>query len=231
MIVRVERPVVAFIPPSCCGAGYFHRVRRALADRVDVRAVELPGHGRRYAEPLVTGASESIRDVVAQLDGRVDAVYGESLGSYLALALADLPYGPRPRRLIVASNAPPSVRDRIPLEDLTSLVTAVAALTAMGGEIPPEALADQEVAERVYTVIRADLFLSQSLIDATRKSTVASDIDVLIGADDAASTGLERWATHTVGRCEVTTMPGTHLLSSSNPRGVARAIESALARR
>src|SRR5215470_8599723 len=103
-----HRPVVAFLPPSCCGAGYFRRLRRALGDRVDAHAVELPGHGRRYAEPPVTQAARAVRDIAEQLPATVDAVYGESLGAYVALAVAATL--PRPPLLLAASNSPPSVR-------------------------------------------------------------------------------------------------------------------------
>ena len=75
------RPTVAFLPPACCGAGYFRPLRRALADRVDFRAVELPGRGRRYQEPAVTQAAAAAKDVAARLGGHVDAIYGESLGA------------------------------------------------------------------------------------------------------------------------------------------------------
>jgi surfactin synthase thioesterase subunit len=216
-----RKPVVAFIPPSCCGAGYFRRLRRALADRVDFRAVELPGHGRRYAETLVTQAEPAVLDIARQFGGRVDAVYGESLGAYIGLAVVEVLHQPRPPLLFAASNSPPSVRDRIRTGDIGCLETAVAMLTAMGGQVPAEVLADRDLAERAYPIIRDDLYLSQSFIDATRSLTVAGDIQVLAGADDSALVDLPAWATHTEGRCEVTRLPGGHLLSATNPTGVA----------
>jgi len=222
------RPVVAFIPPSCCGAGYFRRLRRALGDRVDFRAVELPGHGRRYSEALVTRASVAVLDTAAQLDGRVDAIYGESLGAYIGLAVTDVIDQPRRPLLLAASNSPPSVRVRIRIEEIDSMGAAVAALTALGGQVPAEVMADSQVVERAYPMIRDDLRLSQSFIDATRKLTVTGDIQVIGGTDDAALVQLEAWATHTTGRCEVVRLPGGHLLSATNPSGVAGLIDRAL---
>ncbi len=223
------RPSVLFIPPSCCGAGYFRKVRRALADRVEFRAVELPGHGRRFAEPLVTQAKTVVLDIAGQLDGPVVAVYGESLGAYIGLALVGVLDQRRPPLLLAASNSPPSVQHRIRLEDIGSVESAAATLTAMGGQIPAELLSDPDLAERAYPMIRADLRLSQSFIDSTRALTVAADIQVLGGVDDPALTGLHHWARHTTGRCEVTRLAGGHLLSESNPAGVAGLVEYALA--
>lgn len=221
-------PTVAFIPPSCCGAGYFRGLRRALGERIDFRAVELPGHGRRYREALLTRAEPAVADVTAQLGGRVDAIYGESLGAYIGLAVAAaVRQGPYPL-LIAASNSPPSVRERIRTEELRSLDAAVATLTSMGGEIPAEVLRTPELAERLYPVIRDDLHLSQSFIDLTRSMTAAGDIQVLAGADDAASVRLESWADHTTGRCGVTVLPGGHLLSAGDPSGAAEAIVTLL---
>lgn len=220
-------PTVAFIPPSCCGSGYFRGLRRALGERIDFRAVELPGHGRRYREALLTRAEPAVADVTAQLGECVDAIYGESLGAYIGLAAAAAGQGPYPL-LIAASNSPPSVRERIRTEELRSLDGAVAMLTSMGGEIPAEVLRTPELAERLYPVIRDDLHLSQSFIDLTRSMTTAGDVQVLAGADDAASVRLESWADHTTGRCGVTVLPGGHLLSAGDPSGVAEAIVTLL---
>jgi surfactin synthase thioesterase subunit len=229
MTVNKARPVVAFIPPSCCGAGYFRRLRRAVAGRIDFRAVELPGHGRRYQEPRSTQASTAVLDIAGQIGGWVDAIYGESLGAYVGLAVAGMLEQPRPPLLIAASNSPPSVRPRIRTEDIGSIETAVATLTAMGGQIPEELLSDRDLAEHVYPMIRDDLYLSQSFIEATQELRVAGDIQVLGGLDDTALVGLSAWAGHTAGRCQVTRLPGGHLLSETNPSGVAERLDQVLA--
>nr|UDM84221.1 alpha/beta fold hydrolase [Streptomyces sp.] len=217
-------PRVAFIPPSCCGAGYFHRLRRAFGGRIDFRAVELPGHGRRFGEALLTRADHAVADVTRQLGGAVDAIYGESLGAYIGLAVAASVRQPPYPLLIAASNSPPSVRERIRTEDMRSIESAVAVLTSMGGEIPADVVRDPDLAEQFYPVIRGDLLLSQSFIDLTRSMTTAGDVRVLAGTDDAASVRLDVWAAHTTARCRVTVLPGGHLLSAGDPPGVADAI-------
>lgn len=219
-------PVVVLIPPSCCGAGYFRRLRRAFGGRVDARAVELPGHGRRYEEPPLTRAALAVQDIAGQLPDRgVDAVYGESLGAYVALALAEVL--PRPPLLLAASNSPPSARTPAPAA-AECLEDAVSALTAMGAQIPAEVLTDPALADRARAMILADLRLSLSMIAATRAMRVTVDIHVLAGADDRAVSALGSWAAHTTGRCEVSRIAGGHLLSATNPEDVARWISRAL---
>lgn len=220
------RPVVAFIPPACCGAGYFRRLRRLLDDRLDVRAVELPGRGRRYAEPTITHAGLAAKDLTAWLGGRVDAIYGESLGAYLGLAVAAGLEQDRPPILLAGSNSPPSARHGSSSGTASSVEVAIAGLAALGGEIPPEVLDDPALAERAFPLLRDDLALSWSLIDSLRDAEVAGDIVVLGGADDTALTRLESWASHTTGRCTVTRLLGGHLLSTANPSGVAQVILS-----
>lgn len=223
------RPVVALVPPSCCGAGYFRRLRRALSDEIDVRPVELPGHGRRFSEPFLTSAHRAVSDVLAQLDGPVDAIYGESLGAYVGLAVASAMGPGRRPVLIAASNSPPSVQRNIDARDVDTLETAVATLTSMGGAIPAEVVNDPKLASGAFPMIRADLLLSRSFIDTTRTTAISGDVYVLGGESDGSLFALHTWARHTTGACAVRRLPGGHLLAGANPSGVAAALLNAVA--
>jgi surfactin synthase thioesterase subunit len=226
-----SRPVVAFLPPACCGAGYFRLLRHAFGGSIEFLAVELPGRGRRYREPAIIRAAAAAADVTARIGGHVDAIYGESLGAYLGLVVAAMPGWSRPPKLIAVANSPPSVRGRIDTGQVDSAETAVAAMRALGGEIPEEITDYPELATHAYGMIRDDLRLSQSLIDSARAITIAGDIHVIGGAEDAGLTQLDAWADHTMGRCQVTVLPGGHLLSRRNPAGVASAVLGLLASR
>ena len=156
------------------------------------------------------------------LAGRSITVIGAGTQVAAADGRAQLP------TLIAASNSPPSVRDRIRTEEITSIDSAVATFTAMGGQIPAEVLRDPELAARAYPVLRGDLYLSQSLIESTRHATTAGDIRVLAGTDDTSLAHLEGWAKHTTGYCDVTHLPGGHLLSAGDPSGLADVIVNLL---
>ncbi|MEU9205626.1 alpha/beta fold hydrolase [Streptomyces sp. NPDC048332] len=226
---HAAKPVIAFVPPSGCGAGYFRPLRRALGDRVDFRALELPGHGKRFEEPRVTDAAAAVRDLAGRIDGPVDAVYGESLGAYAGLALAaELPQADPPV-LLAVSNTPPSVRESPRSWRTSGPAEAVAMLTAMGGEVPAEVMADPVLSARAFPLIRDDLLLSGSFVEALRTTRCAGDIRVVAGSEDASTGRLGAWARHTTGRCSVVTLPGGHLLSAANPSAVAGAVLNALA--
>ncbi len=222
-------PTIALIPPSCCGSGYYRKLRRALGGRVNAVAVELPGHGRRYLEPCLTDAGLVTADLAARLPEHVDAVFGESLGAYIGLAVAAAATAARPPLLLVASNVPPSEHPGIDTARLDSLESAVAAFETLGARIPDDVLRKPDVARSAFPLIRDDLLLSHSYIAACRAASVASDLRVVVGSDDGAcAPGVDGWAAHTTGSCEIVRLPGGHLLSSENPEGVATVIFEAL---
>jgi len=225
------RPVVAFIPPSCCGAGHFRRVLRELGDLVDCRVVELPGHGRRYVEPFLVDAELAVRDVAERIGRPVDAVYGESLGAYLGLQVVATIDQAEPVLLFAASNSPPSTRVPVAFHDVSSIEAAVAEFGELGGQVSSEVLRDPVLAEHAFPLIRSDLYLSWSLLALVRDTVTAGDIQVVGGQGDTGLTGLESWQAHAKGRCEIVRLPGGHLLSLDNPAGVAGMILRVLAER
>ncbi|PRW64658.1 thioesterase II family protein [Actinopolyspora mortivallis] len=227
MIVRARTPVLVLIPPACCGAGYFRRVRRALGGRAEIHGLELPGHGRRYEEDMLTSAAAALRDVEERLPTSVDVVYGESLGAYIALALLSRRSDPD-TVLVAASNSAPSVRDDLDLDGIDSVEGAITRLLELGGDLPPELVNDRSVAEGFYHLIHSDLLLSQGFITMTREAVVDGDLLVLGGEQDVGLGALEAWKGHTRSRCEVFRIPGPHLLSGNNPHGVAEAIAAVL---
>jgi surfactin synthase thioesterase subunit len=222
-------PTIALIPPSGCGAGYFRKLRRALGGRVNAVAVELPGHGRRYLEPCLTDAGLATADVAARLPEHVDAVYGESLGAYIGLAVVAATTAARQPLLLAASNLPPAEHPGIDTAQVNSLESAVAAFEALGARIPDDLLRKPDVARSAFPLIRDDLLLSHSYLAVCRAASITSDIRVAVGSDDAScAPGVDGWAAHTTGSCEIVRVPGGHLLSSENPEGVATVILQAL---
>jgi surfactin synthase thioesterase subunit len=208
------------IPPSCCGAGYFRKVRRAIGDRLDVTALELGGHGRRFAEPAVRTSREAVEDLAGRLPEGTTAVYGESLGAYLALAVAGRT--PGITTLLAAANIPPSQRagDPPPVEG-DGLAEAVAALAEMGGQVPAEVLAEPSLASSAARLIRADLALGADLAAALRTTRTDARLSVLAGDADPSLRALEGWADHARDGADLTVVPGGHLLSSTSPQLVA----------
>jgi surfactin synthase thioesterase subunit len=211
---------LVLIPPSCCGAGYFRRVRRSIGARLEVTALELAGHGRRFAEPAVRTAQEAVHDLVERLPEGTTAVYGESLGAYLALAVAG--HAPGISTILAAANIPPSQRaGDPPLDEGGGLAEAVAALTGMGGQIPPEVLVEPSLANSAARLIRADLALGADLAVALKTTRTDARLSILAGDADPSLRALEAWQDHARDGADLTVISGGHLLSSNSPQAVA----------
>lgn len=171
-------------------------------------------------------------DLDARIGADVDVIYGESLGAYLGLAvLSSRDRGADGVVLVAASNSPPSVRSGDIPADLSTGERVVAALRAMGGEVPPEVLADTDEARDAVALIRDDLRLSRSLATHLHGIRVAADIVVLVGRSDPTVHRPASWAVHTSGACTVESLQGGHLLSAGNPAAVADAVARVASRR
>src|SRR6187455_2563205 len=91
---------VLFIHGATVNPGLWAIARERFSSRYQCLAPTLPGHGSRASEPFVLG--EGLRTLREAITG-VDSLYlvGESLGGYLAMALA-AELGPRVRAMVVS---------------------------------------------------------------------------------------------------------------------------------
>ncbi|MBL1108962.1 alpha/beta hydrolase [Streptomyces sp. 5-8] len=100
---------VVFVHGTRFSAGQWSMQLAALRDEFPVVAVDLPGHGKRSAQPWsLTAATEIIASAVDSLDHGPALVVGHSLGGYTALEFARR----RPERLrgLVLAGASASTR-------------------------------------------------------------------------------------------------------------------------
>ena len=84
------KPIVVAIHGAVANAATWIPLRRALGDAIEVRAHDLPGHGLRQSEPFALERSiAELSAVIGSEAARRPAVLvGDSLGGYLALAVA-----------------------------------------------------------------------------------------------------------------------------------------------
>lgn len=224
-------PRILLLPPSCCGVGYFRPLGKELTRRgIATRTVELPMHGRRWREDPLVDAHAAVADITAQVGlHEVDLVYGESMGAYLGLLLMN---GAEPTRtappLVAASNRPPVDRVDINVAAVTSLETAQRAFADLGGEVPVGIVNLAATPERTFALLRGDIALSQSLIEATRPLRTIGPITVVRGTEDTSAGDLSRWSLHATGDVSVHHVRGGHLISSANPSEIADIVVTTL---
>ncbi|GHF37071.1 thioesterase [Kitasatospora xanthocidica] len=204
--------------PFAGGSSHFFRTWTEPARRLDVEVVpvELPGHGTRLRDPLVTGMAamvDALCEEVLREERGPYAILGHSMGAKIAYAVAEelerRPGATPPARLFVSGSLPASAAEPKPLHGLPD-AALTAELSAMGGT-PPEILANAELMEFMLPVIRADLTLLEQW-HAPAGSRISCPITAFAGQDDQVvraelSAG---WADHTSASFALRVHPGDH---------------------
>ncbi|WP_166459807.1 thioesterase II family protein [Amycolatopsis pithecellobii] len=213
------------------GASAFAGFERALADRIDVVRVQLPGREGRIGQRL----PPRMADIVTELDAHLDpyltgdyAFYGHSMGALVAhdLAARRQARGANlPSRLIAAACRAPHLPPAFAaLHDGTDEVL-IRTMTDIGG-LSPALLGRPEWVRAAVSLTRGDLRLCAGR-DTTPGEPLRCAIDVFHGEDDPlVSAGQARgWARRTAGAFGWHTFEGGHFFQLGPAADVvARAI-------
>lgn len=214
---RPGAPVRVFCLPFAGGSATAYRDWSSGAPRLEIVSVELPGHGRRLAEPLLRSLPTVIREVATAitpwLHDKPFALFGHSMGGLLAFELArELRRRRLPalRHLFVSATASPSP---VPAGRALHLFTddqLVAELRRLGGT-PLAVFREPEILGLLLPVLRADLTLCHTHHHRD-ESPLACPITAIGGRDDLTvpSEELLGWAAHTSGPFERMVLPGGH---------------------
>lgn len=205
-----------FCLPFAGGGAYSYRDFRRHAGRgARIVALDLPGRGRRFAEPLLGSLPDMAEDTFAQLRDRLDppyAIFGHSLGAWVGYLLVKRILRerlPRPARLFVSGRGGPSVpggeagRHRLPREAFLEVVRRFAGTTQ-------DVLANREVMDLFEPVLRADFRALDTYVHA-RSEPVDVPITVLRGSEDSVSRAdALRWQEETTQPIVYRECPGGH---------------------
>ncbi|MHB9796211.1 thioesterase II family protein [Pseudomonas sp. MT3] len=213
------------LPYSGASAMVYARWKRQLPVWVDVRPVELPGRGRRFAENLQT----DLRGLADQLAGEVAAhleqpyaLFGHSLGGLLAFELAHALRQrglPTPQALFASAASAPSCRDsHCELAEEQSDAQLIERMRRLGGT-PEAVFADEEMLRLTLPVMRAD-FLLCGRYDYRRRPQLSCPIHVFGGKADRISVeSLSAWQDETRAGFSLEMLDGGHFfLNSSEAR-------------
>ncbi|GAB3465422.1 thioesterase II family protein [Actinophytocola sediminis] len=228
----LDRPPAGGVPRLFCfhhaggGASAFAGWRAALAGRLDVYPVQLPGREGRASEPPVRDLDTLIADLdvhIGQYLGGRFLLYGHSMGALIAYRLT--------RHLVATGRSTPEalvVGGYPPPDDGSPVAT---------GD-PQLAVLLDEVGDRLgrfprwATAARALLEHDIALVDSHRPAATAPlpvPIHVLAGATDplmSPSTALG-WAAYTRAGCRVHIVPGGHFFTRDSPARVHALVAAA----
>lgn len=177
------------LPYAGGGAGSYREWGPAMPAGTVLEAVELPGHGRRFTEPPLTGVTEIVRALapLAARPGPPLILFGHSMGALLAheLCRALTKGGTPPAALVLSAMSPAHLVDRAACRELTGDAAALLEHVRELGATPPEVLRTPAMRELVLRTMRADLGLLAAFPDPPEERIPASvPVSALSGRSD-----------------------------------------------
>lgn len=211
----------------------FFPLARALPQSWEPVLYDLPGHGRRRAEPLLESIEDMVEHLVADLDGELDtpfALFGHSLGAIVAFetARALTALGRPPLFLGVSGRSAPGHRDREPLALHTvDDQTLLASLNMVGGGMPDRIAEVPEFRDRFLRLARADLGAVDAYRPDPHRTPLPCRMATYSGATDpwAPPHAAVAWEQETHAGCVRHTLPGGHFyFTEHGPDRLARSV-------
>lgn len=164
-----------------------------LGSEIEIVSIELPGHGMRYREELISTAEEIAVQVIPHIINFFDepiCFLGHSMGAFLAYETVRrlIELNAKPNHLYVISASPPHIKrkqishksDELFLQDVYQL-----------GGVTEELFRDPDLKDYLLPILRNDFRLTE-LYD--KKENLACPLTVYAGDKDVLSPkDLERW--------------------------------------
>ncbi|WP_433695090.1 thioesterase II family protein [Paraburkholderia phenoliruptrix] len=220
-----------------------------LPSYVQVRTLELPGHGMRRFSPPHTEWPALVEQLADELLTLIDggapfALFGHSMGSLVGLELmhALRERGkPGPVWFGASATISPARRKHETHWLNCSHAEMIACLRERGGT-PAELLDDADFVDFMLPLLRADFHLcgmhpahrTARIVPAGSPVMPDCPIDVFVGRNDPAtanSADVEAWAEETRGACTVHWFDGGHFFVDTAREAVLAVVAGSLAKR
>lgn len=197
----------------------------------DVVSIELPGRGKRIAEPLIRGFEAAAQDVfqqiVSQLSGSSFVLYGHSMGAVLGLKVARMleDYEKSPSALIFTGHAGPKL---VKYKNTAFLETQELkqVLLELGG-LPESVIHNSELFAFFEPVIRADFEVAERA-DGYEFESVDIPLHVVMGAEEEFSEKIDLWREYTTSRFHKKLLSGNHFFIHHHACEIAAIVKSML---
>ncbi len=224
-----------FLPYAGASFYAYRDFRKYLPDFIQITAIDLPGHGKRMNELLLTDIHEIVKDIFHQIKDLLEkpyAFYGHSMGASLGYLLtnfiADAGAFAQPRHLFFSGKSGPMAEEEMTLHKLPKR-DLINALLAFGG-IPVEVLDYEELLDLFLPILRADF---QALGNYVYESAVPLDIPmtVMLGTEDRLTQGKEiQWMETTKRELVIKQFQGSHFFIFDHLPEICRMISDSLDR-
>jgi len=181
--------------PFAGGNRYSYRpYEKHCPPSLELIPLDLPGHGSRWKEPLLTRVEDMVEDLWDQLNDRLIspyAFYGHSMGSLLSYLLVQrLREEGRslPLRLFVSGRGGPRLprKEEDPYTYCLPQKDFIQKLREMGG-CPEELLSDANFMKVYEPVLRSDFEAVETFTCDPKLMPLSIPIQVMIGEDERTS--------------------------------------------
>lgn len=211
-------------------AAIFREWVGALAPRVEVVPVELPGHGSRRNEEPFTAVGPLVDALVPTLLPQLHkpfAIFGHSMGALIGYELARRLYaraGLQPRKLLVSGHEAPGFRTTAKRVHQLRDTEFIEELRRLNGT-PPEILADTGLMELALPLLRADFCLEETYQHRSFP-LLSCPVTAYGGTSDpeVSSAALSEWRSITKGAFSSHTFVGDHFFIHSAQPALLRQI-------
>jgi len=201
---------------------------------VELFAVQLPGRGARYSEPLIRTLEALVQQLATAIGPYLNipyAFFGHSMGALVAFELAcELQrrgyYGLR-HLLLSAKRAPQLAPLGAPIGGLPD-EDFLRAVSSYGG-IPGEVLQDRDLLAVTLPILRADFQISESY--RFQPSGPVDSSATLFGSvrdEYVPEQDLLAWHSNVAGPCAYRRFPEGHFFINSYPSQVVEAVNDTL---
>ena len=203
--------------PFAGGSQYSYHQFMQSAHKFNIRimAVEYPGRGGRFREPLLEDVNEMVEDIFRQVKDHIHGpycIYGHSLGAIAGYLLTHkiIAMGLRkPVHLFFSGCAGPSIPNKTPFKNLTTTASFIEKLVELGG-CPDELLNNTDLLNVFEPIIRADFAVSDSYVH-TPRAPFNIPLTVMIGSGEQIThEEAQAWQEETSRKIEVKTFEGNH---------------------
>lgn len=234
--VRADAQVRLFCFPHAGGGGsFFVPWSAALAPRIAVCPVVLPGREGRIREPAYNRMAPLLDALTEGLLPHTDqdfAIFGHSMGSVVGYEFAkrlEHEHGRRARRLLISGRRAPHLPARraplhtLPDEDFTE------GLRGLNGT-PADVLADEGLLRLFLPSLRADFAVNETYA-TSGGPPLSCPVSALTGTADPQVTieEMAHWRSITVAAFRLRVFYGDHFYLKSRPDDVLAAIRQDLA--
>lgn len=195
----------------------------------EVISPELPGRGRRIAEPLVkdfdTAARDMYEQIRRQLTGCPFLLYGHSMGAYLALRVANLleKDGTPPAYLVVSGNAGPGIKKERQVH-LLERPSFIAELEKLGG-VPKEVIADEELFGFFEPILRADFEVAENH-GLAEEPAVNAPLFAMMGSREEKADQIANWGRLTNSDFAYEILEGDHFFIYKHAGRIAAILDA-----